>query len=160
MFTFENCFGTQATNQRANAIIADNRSFISDFGGNPYEYIWDNVVQNDSEIYLWLKSDMQETYDRLDSANQAVITDLLHDHLQQNFNYRFSSDNYVFEKYGDYVLQIWHTDTPDTELTQAEAEKAAQVWCEENEHYHEGMFWQEDDSDVWFVRICPNDYQG
>jgi hypothetical protein len=81
---FSDFFSTNSCNQKANAIISDNKSFILDFG-TAYEYMWDNIIQNDSEIYGWLKD--EEAYDKMDSAEQAVVTDMLHDWLKENYDY-------------------------------------------------------------------------
>lgn len=90
MNIFETNFGTQETNQRINSLISDNKSFIIEFG-TVCDYLWENVVQNDSEIYLWLKD--SEAYDKLDSAEQAVITDTLYDFLKENYDYKLVGDS-------------------------------------------------------------------
>ena len=83
---FNDFFSANTCTQKANAIVCDNEPFIIAFG-TAYEYMWDNIVKNDSEIYGWLKYDAEEAYDRLDSAEQAVVTDMLHDWLKENYDY-------------------------------------------------------------------------
>jgi len=53
-------------------------------------------------------------------------------------------------------LEIWHTDTPQIELTEAQARQAAEEWCAKNDYTCEGLFWQEEGTDIWTCRVCPN----
>lgn len=83
---FENCFGKSNSTSRVDAIIHDNREYIIEYG-TIFNYIWNDVVEIDSAIYLWLKDEAAKFYEDLDSAQKAQISDLLYDFLKENYNY-------------------------------------------------------------------------
>jgi len=85
-FEFNDFFHLPYCQSRAKAIISDNKSdMIIDFK-TAYDYIWENIVNFDNEIYSWLKDESVEKYDKLDSFEKGSVTELLHDWLQENYN--------------------------------------------------------------------------
>jgi len=83
---FNDFFSTDYCATRANSIIADNKQSIIGYSfGIAYEYMWDNIVNFDGEIYNWLNASSVEAYDAMDSAEKAVVTDMLHDWLELNY---------------------------------------------------------------------------
>lgn len=85
--TFEKCFGVQRTISKIEAIEHDNREYIKEYG-TVADYIWSDIAEGDQQEHNWMTDECSDFYQGLsDSAEKAMVTDLLHDFIFERYNY-------------------------------------------------------------------------
>lgn len=89
--SFNQFFSENGIKSKIDAIIFDNKQFIIDFGETVADYLITDIVEGDNQEYNWMHYDGIINYDNLtDSAEKAVITDMLIDFIKENYNYKLN----------------------------------------------------------------------
>jgi hypothetical protein len=86
-----NCFGGEKRlASKIDSIIFDNKNYIIEYG-TVADYLLADLIEGDNQEYSWMTDECIYLYDSLkDSAEKALITDLLFDFIKTNYNYTLS----------------------------------------------------------------------
>lgn len=91
MKSFEDYYSAKNVSQKIDSYVFDNRKHIIEFGETIVQYFRESFDSMSEPERSYIRPEKLSEFDEMESDEQAIVTDLLYEYLQENYNYYAST---------------------------------------------------------------------